>query len=172
MIRNLSTREKMILGAGIVFCVAVLLYVGVIAPYTSKMQGLERKISAGQAQLEQVTVLQQEYQSLAQQIKQISTDQQDVSGLFSFVENQVQQVAGRDKLTSMRPVAPIRHNNMVEEGLEVRIERISLRQAVDLLQRLEQSQRPLRVKGLDLRVRFENKSLFDASLTISTFGRG
>ncbi|MFO7831593.1 MAG: type II secretion system protein GspM [Desulfuromonadaceae bacterium] len=172
MIRNLSTREKMILGAGIAFCILVLFYVGIIAPYSSRIQLLERKIDAGQTQLQQVTALQQEYKNLAQQIRQISSDQQDVSGLFSFVENQVQQVAGRDKLSSMRPVSPVRHDDMVEEGLEVKIERISLRQVVDLLQRLEQSKRPLRVKGLDLKVRFENKSLFDTSLTISTFGKG
>jgi hypothetical protein len=72
----------------------------------------------------------------------------------------------------MRPIAPVRHGDLVEEGLEVKIERITLRQTVDLLQRLEQSKRPLRIKGLDLKVRFENKSLLDASLTISTFGRG
>lgn len=172
MIKNLSTREKMILGAGIVFCIAVLAYMTIIAPYRSRMQLLDRKISASQSQLEQVNALQEEYRDLARQIKKVSSDQHDVSGLFSFVENQVQQVAGRDKLSSMRPVAPVRHDNMVEEGLEVKIERISLRQVVDLLQRLDQSQRPLRVKGLDLKVRFENKSLFDTSLTISTFGRG
>lgn len=172
MIRNLSMREKIILGAGIAFCIVVLFYVAVIAPYNSRMKALEHKINAKQTQLAQVTALQQQYNSLSQQIKQISTEQQDVSGLFSFVENQVQQVAGRDKLSSMRPVAPVRHDNMVEEGLEVKIERISLRQVVDLLQRLEQSQRPLRIKGLDLKVRFENKSLFDTSLTISIFSKG
>lgn len=170
--RNLSQREKVILALGIAFCIAVLAYLVVIAPYTSNMERIEHKISASQSQLEQVKAMQQEYSALARQIKQISSDQQDVSGLFSFVENRVQQVAGRDKISSMRPVAPVRHDDMVEEGLEVKIERITLRQVVDLLQRLEQSQRPLRVKGLDMKVRFENKSLFDTSLTISTFSKG
>jgi general secretion pathway protein M len=170
--RNLSTREKIVLGTGIAFCVAVLFYIAIVAPYTSKIQTLERKISASQTQLQQTRTLQHEYKVLARQIRKISSDAQDVSGLFSFVESQVQQVAGRDKLSSMRPVAPVRHDDMVEEGLEVKIERVSLRQVVDLLQRLEQAQRPLRIKGLDLKVRFENKSLFDTSLTISTFGKG
>jgi type II secretory pathway component PulM len=170
--RNLSTREKIILGIGAIFCIVALIYVVLVAPYTSRMELLERKINAGQRQLEQVKTMEQEYTSLARQIKRISSSDQDVSGLFSFVENQVQQVAGRDKLNSMRPIAPVRHGDLVEEGLEVKIERITLRQTVDLLQRLEQSKRPLRIKGLDLKVRFENKSLLDASLTISTFGRG
>lgn len=170
--RNLSTREKIILAIGAIFCIVALIYVALVAPYTSRIELLERKINAGQRQLEQVKAMEQEYTSLARQIKRISSSDQDVSGLFSFVENQVQQVAGRDKLNSMRPIAPVRHGDLVEEGLEVKIERITLRQIVDLLQRLEQSKRPLRIKSLDLKVRFENKSLLDASLTISTFGRG
>lgn len=173
MISNLSLREKMILASGIIFSVLVLLYVALIAPFSSKLQALERKINTGEIQLRELKALQEQYQQLEHQIKQVGSDSRDnATGLLSFVENQVQQVAGRDKLTSMRPVAPVRHDDMLEEGVEVRIERVTLRQIVDMLQQLEQARRPVRIKGLDLKVRFEDKALFDATLLISTFSKG
>ncbi len=173
MISNLSMREKAILASGIIFSVLILLYVALIAPFSSKLQTLERKISAGETQVRELQGLQEQYQQLERLIKQVGSNANDnASGLLSFVENQVQQVAGRDKLTSMRPVAPIRHDDLLEEGVEVRMERITLQQIVDTLQRLEQAHRPIRIKGLDLKVRFEDKALFDATLLISTFSKG
>jgi len=173
VISNLSMREKAILASGLIFCVFVLLYVALISPLSNKLRTLERKISAGETQVRELQALQEQYQQLERLIKQVGSDSSDnASGLLSFVENQVQQVAGRDKLTSMRPVAPVRHDEMLEEGVEVRLERVTLRQIVDLLQQLEQARRSVRIKGLDLKVRFEDKALFDATLLISTFSKG
>ncbi|MDY0212052.1 MAG: type II secretion system protein GspM [Desulfuromonadaceae bacterium] len=173
MISNLSMREKVILASGIFLSVLILLYMALISPFSSKLRALERKISAGEIQLHELKSLQEQYQQLEHQITQIGNDSRDnATGLLSFVENQVQQVAGRDKLTSMRPIAPIRHDDMLEEGVEVRIERVTLRQIVDMLQRLEQARRTVRIKGLDLKVRFEDKALFDATMLISTFSKG
>lgn len=173
MINNLSTREKYILAFGGVFVGAVLLYLGIIAPFRTKLDLLERKIAAGRSQLEQSVRLQQEYQLLERQVRQISALQKDSSaGLLSFIENQVQRAAGRDKLVAMRPMAPVRHDAMIEEAVDIKLERITLQQMVTLLQHLEQARRPLRVKTLDLKVRFENRSLFDAALIISTFNKG
>lgn len=173
MISNLSMREKAILTSGVICCVLVLIYVMLISPFSNKMQALERKISTGEVQIRELTSLQEQYQQLEHQIKQVRSDSHNnATGLLSFVENQVQQVAGRDKLTSMRPIAPVRHDDILEEGVEVRIERVTLRQIVNMLEQLERARNPVRIKGLDLKVRFEDKSLFDVTLLISTFSKG
>jgi general secretion pathway protein M len=167
---NLNRREKIFVCAGAVIVLLTLLYVAVIAPYSSLMSRLDRKIALRQEQVSEVAALKNELLLLKEQLL-VAEKKVASSGnfsLFSFVEQKVQGVAGKENLIYMRPKPATQQDDFEETSLEVKLEKISLQQVVRLLHEMEAADVPLKVKTLQLRNRAGNASLLDVTLDIST----
>ena len=174
MMKQLSPRElAMVCVAGIVVA-ATLLYFVLIAPYLETIGRLDGKIASRQQQLQQVKQLQQDFRHVQGQIKSLQRRQATAGdfALFAYVENQVSRIAGRENLTSMRPMPAVNHDDITEEAVEIKLENISLGQMLQLLQSFDSAPVPLQVKALQLKVRFDNTQQLDGSLRISAYTKG
>jgi general secretion pathway protein M len=173
MISQLNQREKIFVTAGGVALVLALLYLAVLMPYRSALTRLDKQIAARSQQLQEVKTLRAQYLAMQQQILQVEMrvkNNQDFSAL-TFIENLVERTAGRDNLVSMRPQPSLTQNEFIVDSVEVKLEKLSLKQVLELLWGLEGTKTPMQVKSLYLKQRFDDRSLLDATMTISALRR-
>lgn len=173
MIEQLSKRDRIALAVGGGFVLIILIFFGIVGPYLDGLAALDNKIVAKQRQLDEVRALRQEYLVLEQQIGEAEKKMAgDVDfSLFSFVEGVTGRIAGKENLVYMRPQPSSVREGLREESVEVKLERIDLDQTIRLLYEIETAEAFLPVKNLRLRTRFDDRSSFDAVLTISAFER-
>jgi general secretion pathway protein M len=173
MIAHLSRREHLAIAVGAVAVLATVLYLGVIAPYRSALSLLDSKITYRQRQIREVESLRRELLVLQQRqtVAEARLDKDMNFSLFPFVEGVVGQVAAKENLVSMRPQPPATRENIVEESVEVRLEKIRLDQVIRLLYAVDTADALLQVKNLRLKTRFDDRRLFDATMTVAAFGR-
>ena len=173
MIHSLSTREKLMVFAGAVCCVITLGYFAMIQPYNEAIEQLDSKIASRAKQLQHVQQLQQQYQRIQTQINSLENRQQttDNFSLFSFIESHVTRIARRENLTAMRPLPATSHDKMTEQSVEIKLEKVSLGQMMQLLQTIDSAPAALQVKTLQLKVRFDNPQQLDSSMRISAYSK-
>jgi general secretion pathway protein M len=167
---RLNAREKIFIGAGVAFVFVAILYWGGIAPYRNQMAGLDRKISLRQKQVGEMAALSAEIFDLRERlaVAERKVSQTVNFSLFSFVEQKVQEAAGRENLVFMRPKPATSQGDYEETALEVKLEKISLQQVVRLIYEIEASEVPLNITTLQIRSRKPNADLLDVTLDIST----
>ena len=173
MISQLNQRERMFVIVGGGALVLALLYFAVVAPYRSALSRLDRQIVTRSGQLQEVKVLQDRYLAMQKQMSQVARllgKRQDFSAL-SFIEDLVEQTAGRENLLSMRPQSPETRNEFTIDSVEIKLERLTLRQLLELLMGVEGATTPMQVKSLYLKQRFDDRSLLDASMTVTALRR-
>ncbi|MEZ4601126.1 MAG: type II secretion system protein GspM [Syntrophotaleaceae bacterium] len=167
---RLNMREKILVCLGIAFVFLAILYWGGIAPYKNQMANLDRKIAQRQKQVGEMAVLKAEILDLQERVAaaERKVSQAVNFSLFSFVEQKVQEAAGRENLVFMRPKPATRQGDYEETALEVKLEKISLQQVVRLIYEIEAAEVPLNITTLQIRSRKPNMELLDVTLDIST----
>ena len=171
--KQLSPRDRVTLLAGALIVVVLLFIFGIVAPYRSALERLDKKIASKQRQLVEVRQLSQEYRQLQQQLtasEQRLASSGDFS-LLSFVEATSIRLAGRDSLTAMRPQPAATLEGFREEAVEVKLEKIRLNQLVQLLFAAESAPAPMLVKTLRIKPRFDDRNLLDVTLTFASYRR-
>jgi general secretion pathway protein M len=173
MISQLNQRERIFVVAGGGLLVLVLLYIAVVLPYRNALSRLDTEITVRSRQLQEVQSLKTRYLSLQQEMTQVERllDNRREFSPLTFIENLVGKTAGRENLVSMRPQAPVTRNNFTIESVELKLEKLTLRQVLELLWGVEQATTPMRVRSLQLKQRFDDRSLLDATMTVTALGR-
>ena len=173
MIAQLSRREQVAVAVGVVAVLAAVLYLGIIAPYRNALAQLDVKITSRQRQIREVGSLRREFLVLQQRqsAAEARLDKGGAFSLFPFVEGLVGQIAAKENLISMRPQPPAPREALLEESVEVRLEKIRLDQVIRLLYAVDAADALLHVKNLRLKTRFDDRTLFDATLTVAALGR-
>jgi type II secretory pathway component PulM len=166
---RLNSREKIFVCSGAAFVFAAILYWGGIAPYRNQMANLDRKIARRQQQVGEMTALSAEILDLQERlaVAERRVSQAVDFSLFSFVEQKVQEAAGRENLVFMRPKPSTRQGDYEETALEVKLEKINLRQVVRFIYEIEAAEVPLNITTLQIRSRKPNADLLDVTLDIS-----
>jgi len=174
MMRRLSQlekREQIMLLVGAVFLIAVLLFVGVYEPYRNTLSGMHRTIAARQRQIQEVRQLQAEYNGLQQQMKRTESKLGRSSGLsaLALLENIASNVGSRENLSYIRPQPAQTQGEISIENLDIKLDRLSLQQVLQLLWEIETAKTPMQIKNLRIKQRFDNQALTDTTLTVSVF---
>jgi general secretion pathway protein M len=173
MISQLNQRERIFVIVGGVSLILALLYFAIVAPYRSALNRLDSQIATRSGQLQEVKTLQARYLELKQQrlqMERLLDTQQDFSAL-TFIENLVKRTSGRENLLSMRPQTPETRNEFIIDSVEIKLERLSLKQVLELLLAIEEAATPMQVKNLHIKQRFDDRSLLDATMTITALRR-
>lgn len=173
MIAQLSRREQLAVAVGAVAVLAAVLYLGIIAPYRNALAQLDVKITSRQRQIREVESLRREFLVL-QQRQSVAEERLEKGGAFSlfpFVEGLVGRIAAKENLLSMRPQPPVPRESLREESVEIRLEKVRLDQVIRLLYAVDTADALLQVKNLRLKTRFDDRTRFDATLTVAAFGR-
>lgn len=171
MLNNLTQRERLFVLVGGLALLAVLVYLTVIEPYRQMLDHLDRQISAGRQQVADALVLKQELLQLQTELGRARNQggaRKDFA-LIPFVENLAIRIASKENLVNMRPQPPATVEDLTEEAVNIKLEKLSLEQLVRMLHAIDSADAYLQVKNLQLKRRFEDVSLLDATMTIATY---
>lgn len=173
MMSQLSRRDRIALAFGAAAILVTLAFLGVVEPYRASKERLQGQIAARERQLAEVRQLRQEYLQLQKQVEagRGQLERSEGFSLFTFVEQLITQVARKDNLVYMRPQQASVRDEVREESVEIKLEKIEIDQLVRLLYRIDTSEAFLGVKSMRLKTRFDDQSLFDVVLTIASYGR-
>lgn len=173
MISRLNPREQIFVATGCAAIALAFLYFAIISPYNTAMTRLDQQLAIRSRQLQEVKTLRTEYLALQQHMTQLDRllgNRQDFSAL-TYIENLVERTAGREKLLSMRPQAPEARGEFTIDSIEIKLEKLPLKRALQFLWGIEKATTPMQIKGLYLKQRFDDRSLLDATMTVTALRR-
>lgn len=137
--------------------------------YQDLLRDMDRRISAAHTDLVGMEELLLEYGRLERTLRESGlTGQTMDQNLIAMVEEAVQKISARDKLLYVRPQPDMAYEQLIEEGVEIRLERLELRQLTELLFRFV-NQRQLTVSLLRIRPRLDDPDRLDTVMTLSRF---
>ncbi len=170
-LRQLEKRELMMLSFGALFLVVVLLYIGLYEPYQMALTNADKAIASKRRQIIEVQQLQADYQQLQQQTQKIESQLTARSSLsaLALLENMASSVGSRENLSYIRPQPAQTQGDIYIENLDIKLEKLTLQQVLQLLWSIAEAKTPMQIKNVRLKKRFDDKSLTDATLTVSVF---
>lgn len=131
-----------------------------------RIAALEKKRKAREADLVEMMSLKQRYLSTKASSQQfagrLAATRPDDSPARIIEET---GIAG--KSSRVTPLKGEQRGGFIEDAAEVKIEALSVNEAVNLLYRLEKGNRPVLVKKANLKTRFDDPSRLDVTLTIA-----
>jgi len=171
--REVTGRERVALFAGGGIILAILLVVGVVEPYRGAVSRLDSRIETRSRQLESVRALHDEARLLRARLeKNLShIDRNGGVSHLATLESTVLKVAGRENLAHMKPQPSEIKGEFRETSVEMKLEKVDLGQIVRLLQEIEKGKPPFAVKRMRLSRRYDETSLMDAVVTVSSYGK-
>lgn len=172
-IDQLEKREKLYLLVGAVVILATILFYGIYQPYRQKLQLLDKKITSKQAQLKDVRILQAEYQSLQKQLDHTRKKMSTGGSLspLAQVEELASTAVSREKLSYIRPQPSQIQGDIRVDNLDIKLEKLSLEQMLQLLWKIEAPESQMQIKTFRTKKRFDNPSEIDLTMTISVYGK-
>ena len=171
---RLTRRERQYLLAGGMAAIGIILY-GLFSAatlYLDRMKGLDRLIRQKEAALATLAQLRKEQVRLKTQIgsldDRILADRGRFS-LLSFLESTAGASGVRAQIAYMRPQAVVLTDRYRETSVEMKIENVSLDQAVRFLSAIEQAPHVLKIKNLHMKTRYANPQFLDVNFLVSTY---
>jgi general secretion pathway protein M len=79
----------------------------------------------------------------------------------------IEEIGIRGKGVKISPLKGDERNGVIEDAADVRIEGLTLNEAVNLVYRLEKGSRPLVMKKCNLKIRFDDPSRCDMAMTLA-----
>lgn len=166
MIKHLNPREKIVVVVGLVVLLFLFVWFALLSPYFKTMGTLERKIVTHQQNLQKIETMREQISQLRQQLAGVKVAKQGAKPLFSLVENMAVQTGVREQLLSMRPQPVTTQGQFRQQLVEIRLEKISLSQVVKLLHAIEYRSGGVQVKSMQIKPRFEDRSMLDVNMVL------
>ena len=167
---NLSMRERFfVLGAGASLIIA-LFYVGLVVPALAASDDAEQRVYNAEQQLEVMRRLRRDYDDVVHRLASVEAriDEGARGNLRTALENLAKQVDV--KIEAMEPQASPDNDQFRETKVAVRLQSVTLEQAVKLLHQIETHPRQvLSVKKLRLQNRSDESQRLNLSFTVSSF---
>jgi general secretion pathway protein M len=159
--RDLDRRSRLGYGYALIALLAVVLGWSALAVRTAE---LEHRRTVREAVLKELLPLRAAYRSAKatsdQQVGKMAALRPDDS-LARIIE----EIGIKGKGVKIVPLKGEEHNGALEDVADVRIEGLTANEAVNLIYRLEKGSRPISLKKINLRVRFDDPSLLDLAMT-------
>jgi general secretion pathway protein M len=133
---------------------------------SSKVQGLEKKRAVRETVLKEMLPLKITYQSARQTSDQLTGRIASLRPDDSPAKI-IEDIGIKGKSVKIAPLKGEDRPGFIEDVADIRIEALTLNEAVNLLYRLEKGSRPLVIKKSNLRVRFDDPSRCDLSLVLA-----
>ncbi|MBI3769950.1 MAG: type II secretion system protein M [Deltaproteobacteria bacterium] len=168
MLERLSPRERLLLGGAVTVTLLVLLWL-VASTLGERRQLLGAQIAASERDLAEMVTLRDRYAHLRAErdaIQQrLAAGGMDFS-LFSHLEGVSREALRPERIAAMNPSTRAVSDELQEEDVEMRLSAVSLRDVVTLLYRVEKTDLPLLVSRLQMKKRFDQPYVFDATLVV------
>jgi hypothetical protein len=168
LIERLSPRERVLLGGGAVIGVVVLVW-ALAGALAERRTTLRAQISASERDLAEMGRLRDHYLQLRAE-RDVVRHKLERGGidfsLFSHLEGVTRDVVSRDRIAAMNPSTRTVAEDLQEEDVEMRLSGVSLREVVALLYRVEKTDLPLLVSRIQMKKRFDQPFVYDATLVV------
>jgi general secretion pathway protein M len=161
--RGLDSRNRLRSGYVVIGLLAASLAWGALAAKTAE---LERKQNAREAVLKELLPLKVAYRSA-----RLTSDQ--LAGRLIGIRPDdtpariIEETGIRGKGVKITPLKGEERAGVVEDAADVRMEGLTGNEVFNLIYRLEKGSRPLLLKKVNLRVRFDDPSRFDLAMNIA-----
>jgi len=171
-LHRLSRRERFVVAGGIVFVACFLFYQVVVDPFLIRKQRLQRSLQQKADNVLEMKLLQKQYEQISVNEKDIIDQLQRRSSdfsLFTFVEEQIDEVRMKDRVTSMNPGVSEWRDGIRQTHIEVKIEAIVLAQLVDFLVAIESFDKVVFVDRIVVQNNSREDGLLDVMISVLTF---
>lgn len=172
LLQRLSLRERYMVAAGTIFVLLFLFYQIVVGPFFTSKQQLERSLKNKARDVVELKLLQKQYQQVSGNKKAIAERLQTRDpgfSLFTFVEQQVDLVRMKERVTLIKPAQSEYENGLRQSIIELKIEGIVLAQLVDFLALIESFDKVVFVERIAVQTNGREAGLLDATLSVLTF---
>lgn len=162
--------RRTLVGVGI--GIVMLLLVGGSLIAGTMVRRLDRTIATRTQALHDIGQLRGEALALQQRIRQEEAKlaQSGEGSLTTTVEGLANRVGGQGNLAYLRPTATSAQDGLQVETMELKLERQSLEQVLQLLWGVENSAAaPMAITSLRLQRRFDNHALLDTTVGINAY---
>ena len=163
MWQDLDSRMRLWIGYALIALLAAA--VGWSA-LSAKVDALEKKRTAREAVLKDLLPLKAAYQSARQASDQLSGRIASLRPDDSPAKI-IEDTGIKGKSVKIVPLKGEERSGFTEDAADIRIEGLTLNEAVNLLYRLEKGSRPLVIKKYNLRTRFDDPSRCDLTLVMA-----
>ena len=162
---SLGSTARLRLGIGIMIVLSLAILYSTLGERTARLQ---RTIRAREADVAELLVLRQRY-------REASADAQRLTNRLAAVRPDdtpaklIEEIGikGKGGQLQIRPVKGEERSGAVEDAAEVKIDGLTANEAVNLLYRLERGTKPVLLKRLQLKTRFDDSARLDLTLTLA-----
>ena len=167
---RISPRERSLLYGALAISAALVLWLLVYEPMTNTLSRLDRQINTARRDAALVAALAQRYQTLRQAVGELEgdgTNTQNDASLFAQLESTTVPIVGRERIVSMNPSSRPVGDRFEEELVDMRLEGVPLREAIELLYTIEYKDPPMRLSRAAFKREYKDPSLVDATLVVA-----
>lgn len=167
---RLSPRERNLLFGALATSAVLFLWLLVYEPMTNTLSRLDRQIATARRDAALVAALSQRYQTLRQAVGKLEEGGSagpDGSSLFAQLESTTVPIVGRERIVSMNPSSRPVGDRFEEEIVDMRLEGVPLREAIELLYTIEYKDPPMRLSRAAFKREYKDPSLVDATLVVA-----
>jgi len=168
--QGLAPREQILVGSAGAALALTLLVFAFVMPVLGLADSATERVQSAENQLVAMQRLQREYGDIDSRLRSVEDrirKQQGRSNINTELATLAQQSGVAIK--SMEPRAAGNDDHYEETKVEVKLEKVSLEQAVKYLHNIEISDRQLSIKSLRIKSRKDNSNLLDVSFAVSAF---
>lgn len=169
---KLERREKLTVavGIGFLFCFVILQFG--VSPYFKARGKLANSIGKNRSELLELKILQKEYQGFKKQtggIKEKLKERDPSFSLFSFLDQQAAAADVKELISYMKPSTVESGGDLQESVVEMKLQKISLKQLVDFLKLIESQEKIVSIKRISMQESGQEKGFLEVIMQIVTF---
>ena len=169
---QLTTSQKRTVTAGLVFAGVVLLAQLIVVPYFEARQKVRSAIAASDKALRELTALGAEYGVLRQrseEIRRASERRPPGFTLFSYLEKRAGDAAVKTNIRSLTPLMLAPTGAYEETAVEMKLDRLTMKQLTDFLYRVESPEEMIRVRRISVVKMKESPEYLSALIQVFTY---
>ena len=149
------------------YCIAALLLLAIVySALHDRIVRLEKKRVSREADLTEMMLLKQRHREASAGAQKLSNRLSAVT-VEDSVAKLIEEIGITGKSSQIKPLKGEERPGFVEDAAEVKIEGLSANEMVNLLHRLEKGTKPLVMKKLLVKTRFDDPAKLDVTLTVA-----
>ena len=169
---KLAKREKYLVTLGGLCLLIFFLFQFLVFPFFEQKEHLKRGVRVRETALKEIAVLSGEYRALkkgTQETQRILAKRKKGFTLFSFLERAAGKAGVKDHIKYMKPSVSEGAGPYKESTVQIKLEKITLKQLVKYLYCVESPEKVIIVKRIEIKQDKKETGYMDAIIHVMTF---
>ncbi len=170
--KRLDKREKIMIGGLIVFMLVFFIVFFIFSPILESRQRLQKSLTKKQVELQEIRILEKEYQALQLQSGDIQKRLAKRPGnftLFSFIEKQATTAGIKEKINYIKPSTVESDGPLQESRVDMKLQQITLENLVTFLKGVESQAKVVSVSRISIQEHGKEQGYVNVVIQIVTF---